>query len=72
VLDVAEPVVVALGVFGLLDVWDVPDLFAVDRIGTEFQRRLLGDLQVNAEFVTGLLDDVLEVAPVVPPEDDRV
>jgi len=27
---------------------------------------------VNAEFVAGLLDDVLEVVPVVPPEDDRV
>jgi len=36
VLDVAEPVVVALGVVGLLDVWDVPDLFAADGVGTEF------------------------------------
>jgi len=37
VLDISEPVVVALGVFRLLDVWNVPDLFAVDQIGTEFQ-----------------------------------
>jgi hypothetical protein len=72
VLDVAEPVVISFYVFGLFDVRDVPDLLAGNWIGAEFQRRLLGDFQRDIKFGTGLFDNLFEVLPVVPPEDDWI
>jgi hypothetical protein len=71
VLYVTEPVIVAIAVFGFLDVGHVPDLFAIDGVRSELQWGFFGDLQVNVEFSTGLLDDVLKIVAVVPPEDDR-
>jgi hypothetical protein len=50
---------------------DVPDLFAIDGVRSELQWGFFGDLQVNVEFSTCLLDDILKIVAVVPPEDDR-
>jgi hypothetical protein len=39
---------------------------------TKFQWRLFGSPKVTPELAAGVSNDVTKVAPIVPPEDDRL
>lgn len=59
VFDIAGLVVVSFDIFKIFNMRDVSDLLAIGWISVGLQRRLLGNLQMDAEFVAGLLEDVL-------------